>query len=254
MFDQDKKEMSMEQFIRESWHGAPDPEREGPAPDPEGPASPLATYEAKMDSEQLHSLEADTRKALSEYKSPAAVLSVVIHSMFGESSLEAETVARLIRDSEQPGGYELALAVIAKKKRLLQNQAQTLEKELGEVNEKIAALNDAAAVLRKRWSADSDQSAGLLETMEFCKNIEFNEQLLENVKSLYEKYRDNAAAMGLLLGSLVTAVRDQYAQEEYDLIFDDELQKLVKQLEEAAAGNHIWREPDWSKHDWRTHK
>ena len=107
------------------------------APAPDAPVAPApGPWDGVNDAAglQVAQLLADSRRAIADCKTPAAVLSPIIQSMFGTGSQEAQTVAELIREAEQPGGPELALAAIERKRKFIQKEIKELEEQIESYN------------------------------------------------------------------------------------------------------------------------
>lgn len=188
---------------------------------------------ARQDAAQYHSLLAQAAAALEAGTAPAAMLQLIINALFGGNSQQAAAVAELIEQEKYPGGHELAIADLRQRKRLLNQQRRQHEAQLKELGSEIEALNKAErALLTEKITAD-EKKTGLIDTMAFCQALPGAAPDQDNItaaRRLFEKYKGNYAAMGLLYGSLTEMIHNIYAAGGFDMIQMQEINELKTEI------------------------
>ena len=199
-------------------------------------AQPLDIVAARIDAEKLSLLMAEARQAITDYQNPATILTAITGAMFGEESPEAAAVAEKIEQDRNPGGYELTIANLRQQRKILQQQAKALESQLKTVAEGITTADAAEReIISKRGEAEA-QNGAMVDLLTFFKGIDGRGTLLQEMKALYQKHRDNPAAMGLLYGSMTEIARREYTAGRLDLVQQQEYTDLKAQVLAAAEG------------------
>lgn len=212
------------------------------APAPDAPAAPApGPWDGVNDAAglQVAQLLADSRRAIADCKTPAAVLSPIIQSMFGTGSQEAQTVAELIREAEQPGGPELALALIARQRKFIKKEMKELERQLASYTALLLNLDSKEAYIKNNMAQNSDDESALTAVLCFVRcidEIDNIDEVFKSAQELFEKHHRNASAMGLLLGALTEAEQKQFDNEDYSSIEMINYAELREKVMEAALG------------------
>lgn len=195
----------------------------------------VAQLADRMQAEKLSSLMDSTTAAIEVETPPADLLRIITAALYGASSTQAAAVAQLIEQDKRPGGYEHQLAGMRERKRLLKKQLKQLEELTKATADAIAQIEQEERSITLDGSRAAAIDAALLEVMAFSKRtlIEPQADLLEDAAQLYQQYKGNPAAMGLLHGCLVDLTRRAYTAGAFDLVQMQEYQKLKEQV--AAA-------------------
>lgn len=223
--------MTLEEYAAQQAQNAPQTQETQQA---EG--NPLDVFAAQQDAEKLSFLLAESRAAIDESRSPAAMLTRIAAALFGERSAEAEAVAAAIENDKAPGGHELALAEIRQRRKLIKQQAKQLDEMQKELAGQLEKLNDAEREQTNQQAAAATLDRALADTMTFCKQLRPQETMLQEARELYNRHKGSPAAMGLLYGSLAELTRSEYAAGHYDLIQQQDFTELKAAILAAANG------------------
>ena len=191
---------------------------------------------AKLESEKLISLLAQVEAALDAGGKPARVLNAIITAIFGADSPQAAQAAKII-DAES-GGHEMAIAGIRCTKQLLRKRRKALEDQIAAIDAELSRLDTEETELKNDSEKAAALDAGLIEVLTFAKSLKTDPQpdLLQSASDLFDRYRGNAAALGLLYGSISKLSIEQYETIFANFVDRQEYTRLKEKLAAALAG------------------
>ena len=220
--------MNLEQYARQAQNAQQPQETQQ--------AHPLDIAAARIDAERLYSLMAEARQIIADYKNPGTVLTMIAGAMFGEESAEAAAVAEMVEQDRNPGGREMTIAGLREQRRLLKQQLKKLDEQQKAIAEELTRLDEAERAEADEKAQTEAQAAALIDVLTFCKNLAPRENLLKEIQTLYQRHKENPAAMGLLYGSITEAARREYPAARFDLIQEQDYLSLKGQILAAAEG------------------
>lgn len=187
----------------------------------------LAKYAA------LHAQDIEEAQAVEEPQEAQAALEKE------DPSLEAAGGApeALPKKEAAPGGYEIILADIRQRRRLLKRAARQIQEQSRKIDAAIQALDDEERALYQDRVAFGALDHALLDVLTMRKQLPFYEveAAIKEIERLYGRYADNMAAMGLLYGCALDLTLKASREKQLDLVSQYDFAELKKKIG-AAMG------------------
>lgn len=198
---------------------------------------PAAMAGIKADADRFISLKEQAEAAIYSETEPEKILILLVCSMFGNESPQAAAAEKLIDAAQHPGGHEIAIAALRQRKRLLKQQQRRYEEQIKDLSAEIEAANKAERELFAAQGEAETLNNGLIEVSTFCKALPGTDpapEMITTAEKLFEKYKGNPAAVGLLYGSLADLARKTYTTAgRFDLVQLQQLADLRARILEA---------------------
>lgn len=227
--------MNFLQYVAQNAQQTQEPQQPQEAQQPQETQDVLTVdaLAAKIAAEEYLSLKAQAEAAINTGAEPAQLLSLIVCAMFGETSPQAAAVAEIIETEQHPGGYEMAIADLRQRRRLLKQQQKQHEEQIKELAAEIEAASKAERELFVAQGAAGSLDNGLIEVAAFCKALPGTApkpEILEAAQALFTRHKGNPAAMGLLYGSISDFARSTSAAGGFDLVQLQQLADLRAQI------------------------
>lgn len=176
---------------------------------------------AKLAAEKYYSLQVQTEEAIANKEPPAEILLQMVSAIFGASSTQYLSVSENIDGRKHPGGREMAISSIRQRKRLLKQQQESLEARVRTIAREIQAATDEERAILNEKDNDNRLNEALTAVLEFCKataGTDPQPEIVQSIQSLYARYHETPAAMGLLYGCISEFSANAYSSGKFNLI------------------------------------